>query len=95
MLEADARQEAIRSFGDLEATRCYCRQQTEGGQTAIGLSVVGLYGVTGYYVQQSLMEIGIRIALGGRPARVVRLIVGEGMTWDAADSSSASSSPRV
>jgi putative ABC transport system permease protein len=46
---------------------------------ALVLSVVGIYGVMGYYVQQHLKEIGIRIALGGSSADVMQLVVGQGM----------------
>jgi putative ABC transport system permease protein len=46
---------------------------------ALVLSVVGIYGVMGYYVQQHLTDIGIRMALGGSPGDVLRLIVGQGM----------------
>jgi ABC-type antimicrobial peptide transport system permease subunit len=33
-----------------------------------------------YYVQQHAKDISIRLALGGRPGDVLRLIVGQGMT---------------
>lgn len=46
---------------------------------ALVLSVVGIYGVMGYYVQQHLRDISIRIALGGSAADVLRLVVGQGM----------------
>ena len=51
---------------------------------ALLLSVVGIYGVMAYYVQQHERDIGIRVALGGRPRSVVGLIVGQGMTVVAA-----------
>ena len=47
---------------------------------ALVLSVVGIYGVMGHYVQQHLKEISIRMALGGSSADVLRLIVGHGMS---------------
>jgi putative ABC transport system permease protein len=46
---------------------------------ALILSVVGIYGVMAYYVQQHLKDVSIRVALGGRSADVLRLIVGQGM----------------
>ncbi len=53
-----------------------------GGFAAVALvlSVVGIYGVMVYYVQQHAKDIGIRLALGGSPADVLRLIVAQGMT---------------
>jgi putative ABC transport system permease protein len=47
---------------------------------ALLLSVIGIYGVMGYYVQQQLKDISIRMALGGSRADVGRLIIGQGMT---------------
>jgi predicted permease len=44
---------------------------------AIVLVAVGLYGVLGYGVIQRTREIGIRIALGARPAQVMRLVVAD------------------
>ena len=46
---------------------------------ALLLSIVGIYGVMAYYVQQHAKDISIRLALGGSPGRVMRLIVGQGM----------------
>jgi predicted permease len=47
---------------------------------ALVLSVVGIYGVMAYYVQQHSKEISIRMALGGTPSAILQLIVGQGMT---------------
>jgi predicted permease len=46
---------------------------------ALVLSVVGIYGVMGYYVQQHRKDIGIRMALGGSSADVLRLVMSDGM----------------
>ena len=44
---------------------------------AIVLVVVGLYGVLSYSVVQRTREIGIRLALGARPLRVMGLVLSE------------------
>lgn len=46
---------------------------------ALGLAVVGLYGIMANSVQRRRGEIAIRLALGGSPRGIQRLIVGQGM----------------
>ncbi len=46
---------------------------------ALVLSIVGIYGVMAYYVQQHVKDIGIRVALGGTPRDVLQLVLGQGM----------------
>jgi putative ABC transport system permease protein len=46
---------------------------------ALVLAVLGVYGVVSYAVAERTQEIGIRLALGAERARVVKMIVGQGM----------------
>ena len=47
---------------------------------ALVLAVLGVYGVVAYAVAERTHEIGIRLALGAERARVVRMIVAQGMS---------------
>jgi len=48
------------------------------GGLALGLAVVGLYGVKAYSVARRTREIGIRMALGAQRGAVLRMIMQEG-----------------
>lgn len=48
------------------------------GMLALGLGIIGLYGVISYDVARRTQEVGIRMALGARRSEIIRQVVGEG-----------------
>jgi ABC-type antimicrobial peptide transport system permease subunit len=52
--------------------------------TALLIAAIGTYSVLAYSVSRRTSEIGLRMAIGARPASVVQLILREGMTLAAA-----------
>jgi predicted permease len=46
---------------------------------ALVLATIGLYGVVSYTVSQRSREIGVRLALGEAPRRIVRAVLGQGV----------------
>lgn len=46
---------------------------------ALGLAVIGLYGITSHFVQRRRSDIAIRLALGGAPGSVVGRTVWQGL----------------
>jgi ABC-type antimicrobial peptide transport system permease subunit len=50
---------------------------------AVVLAAVSLYGVLSYAVSRRTREIGVRLALGAHPARLVRQVVAQGVALTA------------
>ena len=46
---------------------------------ALGLAVLGIYGVTAFVIGQRAHEIGVRMAIGASRADIVRLLVGQSL----------------
>lgn len=46
------------------------------GILAIMLATTGIYGLVSYGVARRIREIGIRMAIGARPAQIIRLVLG-------------------
>src|SRR6185503_15275148 len=46
---------------------------------ALLIAALGVYGMLSYSVSSRLREIGVRLALGAAPDRMVRFVLGEGL----------------
>ena len=66
---------------ELALLRIAASMFTAFGAVALVLAVVGVYGVKAYAVSRRTREIGIRVALGATPGRVIRDIARDGLTW--------------
>ncbi len=53
------------------------------GGLALAIASAGLYGVMAYLVTQRTREIGVRLALGASPARVMTTVIGRGVVHTA------------
>jgi hypothetical protein len=66
-----------RLAGRMAQDRIMARVAAVFGIVALGLAAIGLYGVLSFNVARRRNEIGIRIALGAEPRRVIRMILAE------------------
>jgi predicted permease len=65
---------------DLQVPRYLAALMGSFGGISLLLAIVGIYGVMDYFVRQHRRDMGIRIALGGEPSHVLRLVLRRGMT---------------
>jgi predicted permease len=84
-VDSDVPVSKVRTIDDLigETTanaRFATRLMTAFGVAALGLAMIGLYGVIAYSVHQRRQEFGVRRALGATRGGIVRLVLREGLT---------------
>ena len=56
---------------------------TATGAMGLMMALIGLYGVIAYAVSRRTREIGIRLAVGATPARVMRMVLRQGVVFTA------------
>ena len=71
--------QADRVQGALLEERVLAQAGSFFGIAALLLSCVGLYGTMAYAVTRRTREIGIRVALGASPRRILEMILGQGL----------------
>ena len=79
----DVRTQDDQIAASLQQQRIFANLTGGFGVLALVLACIGIYGITAYSVSRRTNEIGIRMALGAQPGRVLRMVMGEA-SWIAA-----------
>ena len=77
LFHASTMMESMR--GRVDRQRAASAFLTVFGLLALFLAAIGIYGVTAHSASLRTREVGIRMALGARPADVARIFLGEGV----------------
>ncbi len=75
----DVRTMEERLSQSISVARFYALLLTTLGLCGLLLTAAGIYGVVAYFVSRQRSEIGVRLALGSTPGRVLLLVVRQGM----------------
>ena len=73
----DVRTQDEQIEANLQAERIFANLTGGFGLVALLLASIGIYGIMAYSVSRRINEIGIRMALGAQPRRVLRMVLGE------------------
>jgi predicted permease len=71
-------EQVLSGYGGFMIMRIAVIQAGAMGLLGLFLAIVGIYGVISYGAVRRTKEIGVRVALGARPADVRRLVIGQG-----------------
>jgi predicted permease len=73
----DVRTQDEQTAASLQHERIFASLTGGFGVLALLLASIGIYGIMAYSVSRRMNEIGIRMALGAQPGRVLRMVLGE------------------
>jgi len=73
----DIRTQDEQIAANMHQERIFANLTAEFGILALLLACIGIYGIMAYSVSRRTSEIGIRMALGAQPARVLRMVLSE------------------